>query len=355
MSTGLSAGTTYDNGAPLLYNVAPWNSLGFGVPNFGARYFTQNQPIARFVDEVGKVQLFIMAGNDARRGGILTANTVMRIAKLVNRAQTLLAGRQKQPNDQVLEPGHAVQSGKIFNIHPVPYFDSPMLKNPWLKEYNELVMVALTNMMLYTDNDRSLTITSDFAAAIWQYFKEIKVLCCTELLGMTQADASDDSKPMPTGPYAGPGVLVGSNPSQTATTGAAAQPTYNPPATVVNTEVMQSPGPSLTLPGPADMQPLFDGIPANLIIPNLAQYPVGPLPGLSGIQGAALPSAQGLVGVGAVSGPGGAMGSPLGVTPAAQAVLDAVNANIAAGGGQSSAGQAASPQQVAGTIAQPSV
>lgn len=350
MATDLAAGTMFDSGAPLLYNVDPWNGLGFGVPNFGSNPTTLCEPIARFVDEIGKAQLFLMTGVDARRGAYPSVNTVQRLAKLINRAQTLLAGRQKQPNDQRLEAGHAQQNSRVFRVHPVPYFDGPMLVNAWLKEYNALVMIALTNMMRHGDNNLSLTITSDFASDIWPYFREVKIQVCTELLGMSVADASDDSKQMPAGPYAGPGVLAGTNPAGGAGAPTAGTPTYNPPAAIINMQTMQSPGPTQSLPGPADLRPLFEGIPANLIVPNLAQYPIGPIVGQTGLQGAALPAADALTGLNAVAGPGGSMGSPLGVTPAAKAVLDAVNANIAAAGGQSTA-QAAGSGQATGVIA----
>lgn len=69
-------------------------------------------------------------------------------------------------------------------IHPVPYFnvDQPLVRNRWLREYNQLTMIALANAMQHSDNNIPLTITSEFAAAVWQYFKRLQVLIATELL-----------------------------------------------------------------------------------------------------------------------------------------------------------------------------
>jgi hypothetical protein len=60
---------------------------------------------------------------------------------------------------------------------------------------------------------------------------------------------------------------------------------YLPNDVVVNMEALDGPGPMFSMPTETDLTTLFDGIPANLILPNLAQYPIGPVPGASGEQG----------------------------------------------------------------------
>ncbi len=336
-----TAPTIFDSTRPLLYNVEPWASLGFGVPNFGRNVGTASLPIWRLVDEIGANQLYIMTADDARRAAYPSPNTVSAIAKMINQVQSVLAGRQKQPNDLRLQPGHAASQPRPWQIHPVPFFPGPMVSNGFLMEYNALCMIALTNMMRHSDNDLALSITSDFAQDCWQYFREIKILCCTELLSMKQADAADDAKLMPVGPYAGPG---------TAAAPAAGAPVYNPPATTVNTQRLQSPGAVFSQPTPDDLQPFVEGIPANLLIPNLAQYPVGPLPGIDGLSGENTPSMSALAGVGATSGPGGSMGSAVGLTPAAKAVLDATRANIGPAPGVTD-GAPVGPAQIPGAAA----
>src|SRR5262249_20092005 len=145
---------------------------------------------------------------------------------------------------------------------PVPFFDGPMLTNPWLKEYNALVMIGLTNAMRHSDNNLALTITKAFAQKVWQYFREIKIRLATELLGIAPADAADDTKALPTDPPF---------------------PGYQPDKIIVNMEDLENPGMIFTGPTADDLQPFFAGIPANLIVPNLVQYPVGPIPGGEGM------------------------------------------------------------------------
>lgn len=353
------ANTVFDSNRVLLYNVQPWSSLGFGVPNFGSSIATQSEPIWRLVDEIGRNQLLLMTSQDARRPDYPSVNSIIALGKLINRVQTILAGRQRQPNEQRLAPLHAGSNPLVWNVHPVPFFQGPMVANPWLKEYNSLVMVALTNAMRHGDNNLSLTVTSDFASDIWPYFREIKVLCCTELLGMTKAQAEDDTQLFPTGPYNGPGTLpvLGQGTTTGGGTGST-QPTYNPPATVVNTQSLQTAGAVMSWPTSDDLQPLWKGIPANLLIPNLAQYPVGPIPGEDALSGEDTPTMAAISGVLATAGPGGAMGSPLGVTPAAKAVMDAVNAAIGPAPGTTTssitnAGNAPATNQTTGGVIAP--
>lgn len=248
----------------LLYDVDPWNRLGFGVPNFGNNVGTLSLPIAGLVDEIGQIQLYVMTHVDAMRKQPPGPNTVRRIGGMCNRIFTVLSGRQKSDSAIRLEPGHATPATEIFRIHPAPYFSSPILRNKWLKEYNQLCMVALTNMLQHSDNSLALTITDRFAADIWQYFQEISVLLGTELLGLTREVVTAPGFKFEETHYAA----------------------YNASAVTVNVEPIDGGVLLFGLPTEDDLRPLMDGIPANMILPNLRQYPIGPVPGMEGFAGA---------------------------------------------------------------------
>ena len=236
----------------LLYDVNPWNTMGFGVPNFGNNVGTLSMPVSNLVDEIGQGQLFIMTHVDAMRKQPPSINTVVRICRMVNRVRSVLVGRQKLDNAQRLEPGHATPAQEIWNIHPVPYFGGDIVRNHWLKEYNRLVMIALTNMMQHSDNNLPLTITHKFAADVWAYFNEIKYLIGSELLGILPTELASDDFMFTEAHYN----------------------TYNPSAVTMNIEAIDTPGPIFYLPTEDDLYPLLKGIPANIIVPMLKQYPV---------------------------------------------------------------------------------
>ena len=146
------AGTTFGTDQVLLYDVDPWNKLGFGDANFGDNLKTQNIVWWRLASEIGKTQLGIMTHIDARREQYPSVNTLMRMGKILNRIKTVLLSRQRSAADIRLEPGHMTPAPMDWMIHPVPYFSGSVVVNPWLLEYNHLCMYALTNIFQNSDN-----------------------------------------------------------------------------------------------------------------------------------------------------------------------------------------------------------
>ena len=251
----------------LLYNIAPWNAYGFGVPNFGENVGTLNLAIAGLVNSIGVSQLYIMTSNwDSSRTTPPSMPTVMRIGKLLNRIHNVLTGRMVEPNEIPPEPGHASPATQIWTVHPVPYFRGPIVRNSWLEEYNQLCMIGMMNMMQHTDNSRALYITRDFAEFIWQYFNQVKKLLGRELLKISTADLAKPDFEFTDAHYSA----------------------YNPRDVTMNIEAIDQVGQIFKLPSDDDLKPLLAGIPADLIIPNLARYPVGQIAGADGLSGVPL-------------------------------------------------------------------
>jgi len=267
---------------PLLYDVEPWSRLGFAVPNCGDNVGTLSLPIHHLADQVGKAQLFIMTHIDAQRTQPPSPNTLDRVCKVCNRVKAVLAGRQKTYADLRIEEGHASSDLRPWSIHPVPYFASAIVRNPWLAEYNRLTMIALTNVYQHSDNNLALTVTEKFATDIWQYFREVVILVGTELLGLPGETVVDPDFVFPAHPHE----------------------QYNPEPYILNFETLDTPGPVQSRATEDDIRPLFEGLPANLLAEQgvLKQYPVGE--GMLGWSGSPLPAAA--------SAPGTADGSGIG-------------------------------------------
>jgi hypothetical protein len=248
----------------LLYNVQPWSQLGFGVPNFGDNPFTQNAPLHGLADEIGVIQLFVMTHIDAARRQYPSRNTIERLGKVLNRIQSVLINRSKSANSMRLEGGHGVPSANPWQIHPVPYFSGPIVNNRWLKEYNNLTMIALTNIYQHSDNNLELTITEELAADIWAYFREIRRLIAGELLGLAPTVYDTDTFKFETAHYEA----------------------YKPQSQIIRVESLDDPGKVRERFTEDDLQPFLRGIPANMIIPNLAKYPTTKLDNFGGAPGA---------------------------------------------------------------------
>lgn len=256
----------------LLYDVDPWNRLGFGVPNFGSvsavnpgsidTIGTLNTALHSLADEVAIQQLFIMTHVDATRTQAPSRNTIERLGKMLNRVQSVLAGRQMETNEQLAESGHYRPAPKIWQIHPVPYFDG-FVRNHWLAEYNEYVMIALTNFYQHSDNNIELEVTKKFAQDVYQYFALIKKRMGYELLKIPLADLEKPDFVFTAAHYEA----------------------YLPNDVVTNIEALDGPGNLFAIPTEVDLRALLKGIPANLILPFLKQYPIGPIPGATGLSG----------------------------------------------------------------------
>lgn len=252
----------------LLYNVEPWSRLGFGVPSFGDDTHTLNTAAHRLADEIGQLQLFVMTHIDATRRRPPSRNTIERLAKMMNRVFSVLEGRMKDYPDMRVEPGHGQPSAKPWLIHPCPYFPGPIVRNGWLSEYNELTMLALANIYQHSDNNLSRTVTKEFAGDVAQYFGEIRYLVGRELLGIPQDQLQQPDFVFAPDHYT----------------------SYHPDQVTVRIEALDTPGNITARFTEDDLQPLLTGIPANMIIPNLAKYPVGPITGWPGAPGDPLPA-----------------------------------------------------------------
>jgi hypothetical protein len=276
MSTGLTFGTDQ----VLLYNVEPWNTLGFGVPNFGNNLKTQNLVWFRLADEIGKAQLSIMAHIDARRAQYPSINTIIRMARMLNRIKAVILNRQKQANEIRLEPLHVTPASFDWNIHPVPWAQG-LVANPWLFEYNHLCMYALSNIYQHSDNNLALEMTAEGGRDIWGYFRRMTELVAGELLSMDRKVYTEEAF-----------MFVDAD----------VQKAYNP-ASLPREEALITPVGTDTGWTEDDLGPLRQGYPANQILPLLARWSVtkfdgnppipqgtriqeGPLPGT--ITGAAL-------------------------------------------------------------------
>lgn len=246
----------------LIYNVAPFREYGFGVPNFGDKMHTVNAPLHGLAKEVAKVQLSLMTHVDAGRSQYPSVNTVTRLGKILNRIKSVLLSRQKGATAVRLEEGHANPAKKFWSIHPTPYFPGPMVENHWMQEYNNLTMIALCNMYQHSDNNLALTITTELASDIWRYFAEIQTMLAGELLGLSSDVFSADTFRFTEEHYK----------------------TYAPEAFIVRTE--DGDEADIIRLTETDLAPFRRGIPANLIVSNLASYPVSSNDNFAGTQNA---------------------------------------------------------------------
>lgn len=252
MPTTTSSDHRFGTDQVLLYDVAPWSQLGFGVPAFGDNVHTLNKVLWHLADVVSKAQLFIMTHIDAARIRPPSRNTIERLGKATNEVQRVLLGRQTPYAEARLEEGHGNPQPTPWLIRPVPYFVGPIVRNPWLREYNDLVMLTLTNIYQHTENDLALTLTNEAAGDIWSFFGRIQKLIGVELLGLDPAVVTAAGFKFETAHY----------------------DAYQPELLTMRMEAIESPADPRTRFTEDDLRPFVRGLPANTVVPNLARYPV---------------------------------------------------------------------------------
>jgi len=160
--------------------------LGLAVPNCGDDHASQNDTIRYLCEVTGRNLQAIMFHTDARLRTPPSINTLVRLHKLCTRARAILAGRQVAPSQLNLEPAHAVPAAEDFLVFPTPYFK---VRNPWLKQYAGLVLLALTEAMQHTENARPVEISTAFAGLFGQYVHRVYRLMAVELLRIDPAAA----------------------------------------------------------------------------------------------------------------------------------------------------------------------
>lgn len=292
MPNGDTVEVNFGSDRVLLYNVKPWAQMGFAVPNFGDNVGTLSLPIHNLADYIGKVQLQLMTHVDAQRTQPPSPNNIVRMMVVLNRVRAVFDSRRKSYTQMRTEPGHASPDLRAWLVHPVPYFEGGFVRNHWLKEYNMLCMIALTNMYQHSDNNLALTITDTFANDIDIYFRDIRLFLGVELLGKDRTEVE------------APNFKFDIQ---------ADIQLYKPENFALSFEALDTPGPVEAVPTEDDLRKFFNGIPSTIIKNYLAQYPSkGPIAGegYSGESFAAVHAPIGTVDGSHISAPGGTIGFP---------------------------------------------
>ncbi|QGJ71053.1 Hypothetical protein PBC10988_27560 [Planctomycetales bacterium 10988] len=177
---------SFGSDEPLWWNNGTFGELGYAVPAWGNNPSTLNGPIHRLVDVIGKNLLGVMMMSDARLERPPQRDCLMTVAKLCYRGRDILSGRVVRFHDDLFRAGHASPAPQPFTIHPVPYF---CVKNPWLKEYDYLTLLLLSEAMQHTNNEIAHEITEEFAGRMGEFLQRILILLATELLNLPRESA----------------------------------------------------------------------------------------------------------------------------------------------------------------------
>ena len=237
------------NDSFLWYNVGKWADYGLAVPNYGKHMTSQNGTILYLVQVVGRNLQAVMWHADARLRTPPSINTLVRIHKLCTRARSILASRAVPANKAYMEPAHAIPAPEDFLVYPTPYFK---VRNPWLKDYAGLILLALTEAMQHQENGRPIEISEDFSGLIGQYVHRVYKLMAVELFRVPAEEAEK------------PDFTLSEEQLKS----------YDPSSWFTSTEMIDTVPDLASWPTEDDLEVLTSGIPVSSL-PQLPRWPSG--------------------------------------------------------------------------------
>lgn len=184
---------TFGTDEILWYDNGRWGEVGYAVANPAGKIWTNNSVIYGFHSLVGRNMFELMHREDVRFYRPPHKQFWFDLHQLIVTARKRLADRQRAPNDSnglVVE--HATPVPQVFLAWPIPFFGE-RVRQPDIREYAQLCLLMLSEMMQHSENEQSTYITDAFAAKMGQYLREILALFATKYFGYTRQQAYDPS------------------------------------------------------------------------------------------------------------------------------------------------------------------
>jgi len=180
---------TFDTDEVLHYANGKWGESGYALPNPSGKTWTNNTVIYALVDTVGRNLFELAHRQDVRFYGAPHFQFWYDLHQLIITARKRLNDRTRMPNDpNGLVPVHVTPAPRIFLVYPVPFFGE-RIRQPDIREYIGLTLMALSECMQHNDNDKIAYVTPEFTSQVGKYFQEILALFSTKYFGKTRDEA----------------------------------------------------------------------------------------------------------------------------------------------------------------------
>lgn len=187
--TTKSTNPLFDTDEPLWYNNGKWGKAGYAVPNPGGKTWTINPVIYQLHTLIGRNMFELCHRQDAKFYTAPHKQFWYELHQLIITARKRMADRVRLPNDgNGLEVQHANPVPQVFLAFPVPYFGERIRQSD-IREYTQLSLMLLSEIMQHSDNERTAYITPAFAGIVGKYTQEILALFSTKYFGKTREQA----------------------------------------------------------------------------------------------------------------------------------------------------------------------
>lgn len=179
----------FDTDEILWFDNGKWGEAGYALPNPSGKTWTNNSVIYGLVNLVGRNIFELAHRHDAKFYRAPHKQFWFDLHQLIITARKRLADRMRAPNDSNgLDTIHATPAPQVFIAFPVPFFGE-RIRQPDIREYIQLALLMLSEMMQHSDNEHSTYVTDSFAGVHGKYLQEILALFATKYFGKTRAEA----------------------------------------------------------------------------------------------------------------------------------------------------------------------
>lgn len=182
---------------PLWFANGRWGECGYAIPNPMGKTWTNNPVIFGLVEMIGRNMFELMHRQDVRFYGPPLKQFWYDLHQMVTVARKRMADQAIAPNsDNVFIPEHATPTPKVFLIYPIPLFGD-RVRQLDVQYFASVTLMLLSDIFQHSDNEKTAYISTDFAAMVGKYLKEILSRMATKYFGATREAATKDDYVIP--------------------------------------------------------------------------------------------------------------------------------------------------------------
>lgn len=180
---------TFDTDEILWYDNGKWGEAGYAIPNPSGKTWTNNSVIFQLHSLIGR-NLFELTHRDSVKFYAAPHKQFwFDLHQLIITARKRINDRTRADNDSNgLNAVHATPAPQVFLVYPVPFFGE-RIRQADIREYTQLTLMLLSEIMQHSNNDLTTYITQSFAGVCGKYLQEILALFATKYFGKKRAEA----------------------------------------------------------------------------------------------------------------------------------------------------------------------
>jgi len=173
----------------LHYKNGKWGDAGYAIPNPAGKHYTVNIEIFQLHSVLGRSLFELTHREDAKFYSPPHKQYWYDLHQMLVVARKRLADVTRHENDtNGLVATHATPAQQVFAVYPIPYFGE-RIRQPDIRQFAQLGLMLLSEMMQHGDNERSTYVTPHFSGVMGRYLQEILAKMATKYFGYSREAA----------------------------------------------------------------------------------------------------------------------------------------------------------------------